>query len=189
MSDFLTRIVNTILLRPERSIGGIQMDVTLEEKHDDELEVTEHPVEQGASINDHAWKKPAVVAISGAVGDCSLPGFLGDKPSVAAYQALVKLQESREPFDIVTGKRKYRNMVMTGLSVTTDAAGENALFFSAECREVIIVSTETATVTRSAARSKQANAARKGGTSQKGSKSAASTTKTPRKSMLKEMFG
>lgn len=36
---------------------------TLEEVHNDELEITDHPVEQGAAITDHAFKRPAEVVI------------------------------------------------------------------------------------------------------------------------------
>ncbi|MFR4119454.1 MAG: phage baseplate protein [Bilophila wadsworthia] len=35
------------------------------------------------------------------------------------YNALLALQNAREPFDIVTGKRKYGNMLLEKLTVTT----------------------------------------------------------------------
>ncbi|SAL25676.1 phage baseplate protein [Caballeronia telluris] len=41
-------------------------DATLEEVHNDELEVTEHPVEQGTVIADHAFVRPAEVIITAA---------------------------------------------------------------------------------------------------------------------------
>lgn len=37
--------------------------VTIEEIHQDELEITDHPVESGALISDHAFKHPAEVTI------------------------------------------------------------------------------------------------------------------------------
>ena len=39
---------------------------TIEERSHDELEITEHPVEQGAAIADHAYKRPAEVVIRAA---------------------------------------------------------------------------------------------------------------------------
>ena len=33
--------------------------VTIEEKHSDEMIITDHPIEQGASISDHCYKMPA----------------------------------------------------------------------------------------------------------------------------------
>ena len=50
-------------MRPQRSIGKIIAQITVEEKHHDEIEITDHPVEQGAAITDHAFKKPAEVVI------------------------------------------------------------------------------------------------------------------------------
>lgn len=52
--------------RPARSIGPIVAQVTISERHEDTLEITEHPVEQGAAIADHAFKRPATVVITAA---------------------------------------------------------------------------------------------------------------------------
>ncbi len=38
-------------------------DVVVEEVHRDALAITQHPVEQGASITDHAYRLPAVVEV------------------------------------------------------------------------------------------------------------------------------
>lgn len=44
-------------------------DATIEEVHNDELEITDHPVEQGASISDHAFKRPPDVVITAGWSD------------------------------------------------------------------------------------------------------------------------
>ena len=49
-----------------RSIGGLTADITIEESERDELTITEHPVEQGAPIADHAFKRPSEVTIRAA---------------------------------------------------------------------------------------------------------------------------
>jgi hypothetical protein len=41
------------------------------------------------------------------------------------YQELLDLQNSRVPFDVVTGKRIYTNMLIRALEVTTDRTSEN----------------------------------------------------------------
>lgn len=43
--------------------NGIIAQATLDEVHHDELEITEHPIEMGAPIADHAFKRPAQVII------------------------------------------------------------------------------------------------------------------------------
>lgn len=136
----------SVTFATQRNIGGFTADVTIAEEHTDELTITEHPVEQGASISDHAYKSPMRVVIrvgysnssQGAGGD---PGYV-----TAQYQNFLTLQATRQPFAIVTGKRRYSNMLVQSLAVTTDQTTENALLLTVTCREVIIVATQTATV-------------------------------------------
>lgn len=69
-----------VLLRPKRGIFNARysdLDVpgatikmpdikamaVIRERHMDQLEITDHPVEQGASISDHAFKRPAEVTL------------------------------------------------------------------------------------------------------------------------------
>ena len=165
---FLSQVQSgeTILVRPRRSIGGLFPDVVVEESHEDSLQITEHPVEQGAAINDHAFLKPRTVTIRAGVSDAVSSG---GTPSVDFYDKLRELQQKREPFDIVTGKRKYTNMLLEILSVTTDATTENVLSFSADCREVIIVKTQTASVPP---RARHKNPGKTGGVDDKGQKQA-----------------
>lgn len=49
--------------RTYRAIGNIIANVTVEERHQDDLEITDHPIEQGAVISDHAFKRPVEVTI------------------------------------------------------------------------------------------------------------------------------
>lgn len=166
--NWLSQSEGTVTLRPQRSLGGITFDVVVEEQHEDTLEITEHPVEHGASISDHAFMKPAAVTIRAGVSDGS-GSVAGEKAGVSVYEALQALQKAREPFDIITGKRKYRNMLIETLTVLTDADSENALVVTAECREVIIVKTRTTSVPP---RSRHRNAGKTGGTANKGQKQA-----------------
>lgn len=133
---------------PKRSInssmGSFSLYVTIEERHHDELVITDHPVEQGAAISDHAYKKPSELTITIGWSNSSLASIgslqFGNY-SRSAYQDLLDLQKSRTPFDISTGKRKYTNMLIQSLSTTTDAKTENSLIVTLHCREVIIVQT------------------------------------------------
>jgi hypothetical protein len=161
--------LDSILIRPRRMFGPFVAQVTFEEVHDDELEITEHPVEQGAAITDHAYKKPARLRIrcawsnspsspgliSGVVGglvagqQAAVQSFLGGN-SVSAvrdvYSKLLKLQADRVPFRATTGKRVYENMLVKSLSVTTDPATENSLVVVATFQQIIRVSTSTISV-------------------------------------------
>lgn len=130
--------VGPLLISTQRSFAGIIPHVVLEEAGDDELRITDHPVEIGAAITDHAFKMPVVLVMKAAWSD-STAGMVGYVRRV--YEELISLQADREPFDIVTGKRMYRNMLMGGLSQATDHKSEFALLSMIRFREVILTYT------------------------------------------------
>jgi len=138
-------LLSPVLFIP-RSIAGFVADVTVEEDHIDELEITNFPVEQGASITDHAYKLPAQVRILCGYSNSSLLS-LGDPNYIrSVYDQFLELQASRQPFDIFTGKRIYQNMLIRRLHTKSDKDNENILMLDVECREIIIATTQTSTV-------------------------------------------
>lgn len=154
---FASSLIGDVAIRQNRSIAGIIPDVTIEETHRDELTITEHPVEQGANVADHAFKQPAEIIArygwtnSSATLASGVAGLLGNTggsgPDVAeVYQTLLTLQESRQPFDVITGKRIYSNMLIRSLQVHTDASTENCLMVTAVMRQIILVDTQTTTL-------------------------------------------
>jgi hypothetical protein len=129
------------LIQPSaRAIGMIFADVTVEESHRDEVIITQHPVEGGGVITDHAYKRPAEIEIRCGFSNSSA-GYVGYVQE--QYRALLALQLARQPFNVYTGKRRYRNMLIRGISVVTDPHSENVLMASVALQEIIIVSTQT----------------------------------------------
>lgn len=153
---------------------------TVEEVHTDDLEITDHPLERGAAISDHAFKRPAEVVVrcvfsnsppayQGPVGKAigaaaafggsglrtaigafttaqSLLGGQAPNQAIELYADFLTAQANRTLFDVYTGKRVYKNMLLRSLSVTTDKQSENALMITASWRQVLIVSTRTVSV-------------------------------------------
>lgn len=128
--------------------------VTIEEDHDDELIITQHPVEFGAIISDHAYKKPSEVRIRCAWNNSG--GYTNKgiaEPAVvvngyegyarAVYEEILALQISRKPFSVVTGKRIYNDMLVASVRVHTAPGSEYTLMADITLREVILVSTKT----------------------------------------------
>ena len=148
-------ILSTLFQQQSRRIGLIVPSVVVSEKHNDTLEITEHPVETGAPVSDHAYKRPSEVVMEvGFAGGGSLLDFidtsslgltLGLSPK-ETYQQILDLQASRIPFDVVTGKRLYSNMLIRAIEVTTDRTSENVLMAVLTLREVIITQTQQITV-------------------------------------------
>ncbi len=129
----------------QRNMGGFVADVTIEEDSVDEMVITEHPVERGAAITDHCYKRPSSVVITAGWSNSSTSALGNPFYVQSVYAQLIQLQNTRQPFDIVTGKRAYQNMLFKRLSVKTDEKSENSLMLTAECQEIILVSTQTVT--------------------------------------------
>lgn len=162
--------LDSILVKPRRSIGPFTMQVVVEETHHDELEITEHPVELGLSgniVTDHAYKRPEEVVIRGGWSDSpSYKGLLAaalnsvestingvqslitgnDAAGVKdTYQKFIVFQAKRELMDVYTGKRVYKNMLIKAVTMVTDPDHENSVFLTVTLRQIIVVTTQAIT--------------------------------------------
>lgn len=128
-------------------VGIITADAVIAERHYDESEITQHPVEQGSVISDHVFVKPAILELSYAWSPASNfntsqdPSFLK-----TLYGQLLQLKSNATLFRVVTGKRIYENMVIRGLSVVTDKDTENVLDLNIELVEILMAVTSTSTI-------------------------------------------
>lgn len=163
---------------PRRSIGPFNATLTIEEIATDELEITQHPVQQGAAITDHAYLKPATVNVKIVFSD-------EDAPLAETYQKLRQLQASREPFDVVTGKRSYKNMLFKSLGQTNDLRTEFVLSINATLQEVFVTALEVVSVPE---RKKQKTPGKTGATENAGQKKA-QPAEPKKKSALKALAG
>lgn len=164
--SLFTAIMEAVGFLPQRSIGGFTAMCVVEEVGEDTLEITQHPVQQGVAITDHAYMKPAELKIEFAANA---------RPLSETYQTLLALQKSATPMDVVTGKRTYQNMLISSIKVTTDRATENILSVVMELREIRIVSIETVEVPE---REKQAEPQTTDAVRKTGRKSAKNTAET-----------
>lgn len=160
-------------------IDTLLVDASIKEDHDAEVEVTDHAVEQGAAITDHARPKPVELTIEGlvsntpisisqqsqsasSVGSSSAPSSYGIYTMMpagttsgtagargfaeAAYTMLRDLRDNPRLITIVTGLRKYTNMLLTSLKVPREAKTGEALNFTAKFKEVRLATTTTTVV-------------------------------------------
>lgn len=116
-----------------RRIGPVSLDCQMSEKHVSEIEITSNPIETGAEVNDHAYIKPKEVTLEIGSGDAA-----------ATYAALVRFQESRVPFMLVTGLSIYNDMLIQSIDATRDKTHSRVLNATVRLRQVIIVSTGSA---------------------------------------------
>jgi hypothetical protein len=143
-----------------QTIKRLVPQVVVDEHHSDVLVITEHPVEQGAAISDHAYKRPAELtiragwseagqfvnptglqqlplALPAMIPQFGAPNYLND-----LYNDLLVLQANRQMVSIITGKRSYASMLLHALQVHTDEKTETTLLVTASFRQVLIVQTQ-----------------------------------------------
>lgn len=170
--SILNQPISQIFIRPLRKIGEIDVNVVISENTSDTLTITKQPVQQGASITDHAFKEPTIMQMVAYFNDnaglnlTNIGAANPQDPLGIIYQKLLDLQQSRIPFDVITPKRVYRNVLMATIAQTTDKNTENTLSVSFTFQEVIIVQVGAVTVPRQ----KQKSAANTGATVNAGKK-------------------
>lgn len=169
---------NIGLLSPARKIGpysdgftlpsGVSQfspliaQVTVRETPTDELEITRHPVEQGASTTDHAYKLQAELVLEVGWSNSGFQAIANDISagisllngggatldySQKVYQQILAIQLSRIPINVVTGKRKYKNMLIRRVSAPVTNETEHALFVTLHLYEVLIAQTSNVSFT------------------------------------------
>lgn len=109
------------------SLYGYFFDAVIREEHTTTLRKTEHPIQTGANTTDHAYMLPAQLTLEIGMSDAMDALVNGqyrgsyETKSVAAYQTLVALQESRQPLTVLTRLKRYTNMLIEQIHAPDDA--------------------------------------------------------------------
>jgi hypothetical protein len=141
--------------------------VSLMEDRQDAMQITDHPVEQGVTISDHAYRMPSRLRMrmgwspssAASSGNVAIPGIgialptfsgllgLSSGQGIAfvqgVYQQLLSIMAGRPLLTVVTGKRTYYNMLLESVTENTTAQTENSLLVECAFRQIILVSTST----------------------------------------------
>lgn len=149
-----------LFVRTKKLIGGIQLDGVITENHDSSIRITRNPVELGADTTDNAVIEPKRIVIEAIVTDTpigvaalgeivdTVTGLFGTATSenttrsVAAYNALIQLQELREPIEVQTKLKLYENMLITNIKVKQDKDTSRSVMLVISMEEIIIVSSQ-----------------------------------------------
>lgn len=145
-------IGETGIIIPKRSIGGVIANVTVEEVGNDAVEITQHPVEKTAAITDHAYPLPARLQVtvgwspSGSGGGGAIPDAGDPSPLQSIYDQFLAMKDARDPIEVQTGKRLYKDMLIKAITLVTNVDTENALFLTMELQQLLFAQTQTVTV-------------------------------------------
>ena len=131
--------------------GSIDIDATLEEKHDWKVEATANPVEEGAPITDHVIEHADKLSITGTITNSPLRGELAgqyfggttaEPRTQTTFDLLYTLIKAREPVVIYTKHAIYDNMVIQTISIPRNARIGEEIQFSMDAINIRVVGTQ-----------------------------------------------
>lgn len=125
-------------------VDKLKLDALLSEEHRFSQQVSQHPIEQGEDVNDHLRPEPDVLTIRGIVSKTpvSIPLFLQNFTGRyrKSFSDLRKLAKKGVIFDVVTVKRKYKDMAVLSLSIVSDRNTGEVTDFTMVCQKIRRVS-------------------------------------------------
>jgi hypothetical protein len=127
----------------------LTFDGVVKETHTKKASISKNPMENGVSLADHAVMEPAELTLEIAISDTPLSEvdakrFTGsDRRSVTAWAELEKWMAAFVPFDIVTGLKTYKNLLISSMSTEQDKDSGGALFATIQLQQVTFASTAT----------------------------------------------
>ena len=134
---------------------GYYFDAFTKENHVGSVRVTEHPVQGGSNISDHAYNLPDKLTIEVLVSDSVQPIVAGQfasskTKSISAYEVIRKLKEKRVLVSVRTRLHYYTNMIIENMSVSDDYKSANSLRCTVSLRQVMmaVVPVEYVTLTK-----------------------------------------
>lgn len=153
MSFLSQPITLQALFGARRQIGTLTVDAIISEDTNDTLTITKQPVQTGAAITDHAYLEPTILSMT-ILQQVSNPitqfvtTFAGAGTSGLAqlYQQFLDLQSQRIPFNVLTPKRIYKNMLMATLRLNTSKTTENILSLNITFQQVLFAAVGTTLV-------------------------------------------
>ena len=136
------------------TVVSIDLDVTMDEAHEWQNDVTTNPVEIGSPIADHIQLMPDKLRITGMISDSSISDavikqFSGIDNSQfltrvqTAFDVLRKLKDDRKLITVYTKFKVYTDMALTSLSIPRNNQTGDSIQFSIEFMHVRMVSTQT----------------------------------------------
>lgn len=150
------QLVKTGTAKVEEEITiGYFFDAHLREDHNGSVRITDHPVQDGTNISDHAYNLPDKLSLEIFVSDVMDAVVVDqfseyDTKSISAYEILRALKEQRMPLSVKTRLHFYENMLIEHMNTPDDYKSSKSLKCSIIMKQIITatVATETAKSTK-----------------------------------------
>ena len=167
-------------------VGKFYFDAVFSTEHKYTVTVTKHPVQDGASISDHAIIEPDEVMLDIGMSDTMKRS--GTNHSVNAFKTLKSVMELRTPVKLTTRLNAYTDMVITSISTVDDYKTMNGLRASIIFTKVNTVKVHTVKVKQTVDGSKGGGGGGKGGGGD-GKREPQETEDPEKKSILTQLTG
>lgn len=105
----------------------------IDESHNYEKNITDHPIEDGRSVSDHAERQPTTFDVTGEVAGENAP---------ETHLALIRQWRESEPATYV-GRGKLTTAVIESLNTSRDANIAGGFYFTMTLKQVRIARTST----------------------------------------------
>lgn len=121
-------------------VGILTFDATLSENHVHSVELTKHPVEEGADISDHARQRPAELTLLNVFTlTPTEEGFAERDRDRRLYEDLLRIARARQLVSVVTHLGQLDNMMIVEVATPVGPDDGNAIIPSVRLEEVFIV--------------------------------------------------
>lgn len=136
------------LVYVKTNIAGYFFDAIMQTNYSRSLTITQHPVQTGAAISDHAYVNPVELTMQIQMSDVAksiIPGQFtqGESRSLTAFQVLSKLQEQRIPMQVMSRLGLFSNMLIETIAVPDDYTTLYGLKATVTMCEVFVATVQT----------------------------------------------
>lgn len=136
------------------SINGLEFTLLEEAEYTTAIQMTQHPVEHGANITDHAIVMPIEVVLTGYFSDNlgsaalalysgGISGLFSDR---SAISVLLKKQRDRAPVYVVFNGNYYKEMLITDIKVTDTLETANVTYAKVTLKQILYATAKDTTV-------------------------------------------
>lgn len=113
------------ILRQGSVVAGVSVSVKEAESHSFTSQMTDLPLESGATVSDHVILKPEQLSVHIAITNT------GGSDNFSAFNQFYEMLNSREPVEVITEHWIYTNMVLISFQPNHTAPFKQA--YTAEC--------------------------------------------------------
>lgn len=128
----------TLFSNKKPKFAEVIPDASIREEHGIENDISENPIEDGASVVDHIQLQPRQVTMEVGVSthtDTSIPSFSTIR-HIEIYRRLQQKAKTAEVYTLVTSVERYSNMVFRSVRIARTAENTNALVILCVVRQL-----------------------------------------------------